>query len=70
MKKHVDVIVGGITTVLVIQRYHDGYAGILPHRDKEMILGTRISGVSLGATRKLLFERRGCEPVELELDLL
>lgn len=68
VKQYVDDTVKSNTTVLIIQRYHDGYAGILPHRDKEMILGTKICGVSLGATRTLLFEKRGYNPVSLELN--
>lgn len=37
----------------VIQRYPSGRVGINPHRDKEMIMGTTICGLSLGATRTL-----------------
>ena len=68
VKKYVDNIAGATTTVLVIQRYHDGTSGIAPHRDKEMVLGTKICGVSLGATRKLVFERTGCDPLSLTLN--
>lgn len=68
VKKYVDNVVGSTTTILAIQRYHDGYAGIMPHRDKEMVLGTRIAGLSLGATRTLLFERRGFESINLQLN--
>ncbi len=37
----------------VIQRYPDGHSGIKPHRDKELIYGSSICGISLGATRIL-----------------
>lgn len=68
IKQYIDNTIKSITTVLIIQRYHDGYAGISPHRDKEMVLGTKICGLSLGATRTLIFGRRGCDPVSLELN--
>ena len=42
--------------ICVIQRYPSGKVGIKKHRDKEMKLGTTISGLSLGATRKLKLE--------------
>ena len=37
----------------VIQRYPNGKVGISPHRDREMIKGTHICGLSVGCTRKL-----------------
>ena len=37
----------------VVQRYPSGQFGIKPHRDKEMIPGTKIAGISLGETREL-----------------
>lgn len=49
-------------TVCVIQRYPNGSIGIGPHRDKEMVSGTRIVGLSLGATRTLEFTRPDLNP--------
>ena len=42
-------------TVCVVQLYPNGKAMIKPHRDKEMVKGTRILGVSIGATREITF---------------
>lgn len=39
--------------VCIIQRYPTGKIGILPHRDKEMVHGTKICGISLGQPRIL-----------------
>jgi hypothetical protein len=44
-------------TVCIIQVYHTGKTGIDPHRDKEMVRGTMIAGVSLGAERRLHMSR-------------
>ncbi|CAH6418201.1 2OG-Fe(II) oxygenase superfamily protein [uncultured virus] len=44
-------------TVCAMQRYANGSVGIAPHRDKEMVLGTRICGVSLGTTRTITFSK-------------
>lgn len=41
----------------VIQYYPNGKYGIIPHRDKETLQGTVISGVSLGVPRKLILSR-------------
>lgn len=38
---------------VVIQLYPNPKVGIKPHRDKEMVPGTTIAGISLGATRLL-----------------
>jgi len=55
-------LVGKITnqkyTVCIIQRYNNGNIGINAHRDKEMVLGTRICGLSLGATRTISFTKQ------------
>ena len=40
-------------TVCAIQMYPNGKVGINPHRDKEMIKGTMICGLSIGGTRTL-----------------
>jgi len=37
----------------VVQRYPNGNVGINPHRDKEMVSGTDIAGISLGTSRIL-----------------
>ena len=54
-------------TVCVLQCYPNDTIGINPHRDKEMIPGTKICGLSLGATRTLSFTRSGEEPVSISL---
>jgi len=54
-------------TVCVIQRYPNGKIGINPHRDKEMVLGTRICGLSLGAKRIIQFTRLNNDPVSISL---
>jgi alkylated DNA repair dioxygenase AlkB len=54
-------------TVCAIQRYPNGNIGINPHRDREMILGTRIAGLSLGATRTLSFTHNYFDPVNIRL---
>lgn len=43
----------------VIQLYNTGEVGIAPHRDKEMMPGTIIASVSLGAARTMRFDRFG-----------
>jgi hypothetical protein len=58
---------GQVYHVCVVQLYNNGEVGIDPHRDKEMAPGTIITSISLGATRKMAFERRGCGRLELEL---
>jgi alkylated DNA repair dioxygenase AlkB len=42
------------TTTCSIMIYPSGSVGIKPHRDKEMIKGTSIAGLSIGATRDLI----------------
>jgi len=44
-------------TVGIIQFYRTGKTGIDPHRDKEMVRGTMIAGISLGAERRLHMSR-------------
>lgn len=53
-------------TVCVVQHYPNGTVGINPHRDREMVHGTIIAGISLGSTRKLRMSR-GCKNIELNL---
>lgn len=54
---HLRALVSNITkeeyNFCVVQRYPNGNVGINPHKDKEMVLGTTIAGISLGATRVL-----------------
>jgi alkylated DNA repair dioxygenase AlkB len=57
IKRYCEHITGQIYTVCVIQHYYDGRAGINPHKDKEMVEGTKICGLSLGATRELVLAR-------------
>lgn len=54
----------------VVQRYPAAGVGIRPHRDKEMVPGTTICGLSLGSTRTLTLgppRFLDSEPVCLEL---
>jgi alkylated DNA repair dioxygenase AlkB len=44
---------GETFSVNIAQRYHTGRTGIEPHRDREMVAGTIIAGLSFGSTRKL-----------------
>lgn len=67
LKSLVEKITEQTYTVCVIQRYANGRVNINPHRDKEMVLGTRIAGVSLGATRTISFTRTYHEPVNIPL---
>ena len=68
LKSLVEAVTEQKYTVCVIQRYPNGNIGINPHRDKEMVLGTRICGLSLGATRELMFSKHGFEPVTISLN--
>lgn len=52
----------------VIQYYINGKIGISPHSDREMLMGTSIYGLSLGATRKLTMLRYNQEPFYLPLE--
>ena len=54
-------------TVCAIQRYPHGRIGINPHKDREMGFGTRIAGLSLGATRTLSFSRDHHHPINISL---
>lgn len=66
IKKLVESITGAEFTICVVQRYPNGRVGINPHRDKEMIKGTTIAGLSIGETRTLTMAR-GFKKHELEL---
>jgi len=50
-------------TVCSVQHYPNGNVGIGPHRDREMVQGTAIIGLSLGATRSIIFSREGYPPI-------
>jgi len=67
LKTFIEAITKERITVCIIQCYPNGNIGINPHRDKEMIPGTKICGVSLGATRTLSFTRSGQEPINISL---
>lgn len=54
-------------TVCAIQRYPNGNVGINPHQDREMVFGTRIAGLSLGATRTITFSRNHYDDVSIKL---
>ena len=59
-------------TVCAIQRYPNGNIGIAPHRDKEMVTGTSIAGLSLGAVRTISFSKgyynyQSLDPINIPL---
>lgn len=63
---------GSTYNYCVIQRYPSGRVGINPHKDKEMLPGSLIAGISLGATRTLTlippkYNKVDCEPISIEL---
>jgi hypothetical protein len=54
IKKKLEILSDAETyTICVVMFYPNGSVGINPHRDKEMIKGTQICGISLGQTRTL-----------------
>jgi alkylated DNA repair dioxygenase AlkB len=54
-------------TYCVVQYYPSGKVGINPHKDKEMIPGSTICGLSVGQNRTLRMSRNG---KNIDLDLL
>jgi len=54
-------------TVCIVQCYPSGKVGIGHHRDKEIMPGRPIIGLSLGATRTLEFKRAGCGILRIPL---
>lgn len=50
IKKHLEDLTQNTYTCCVIQRYPSGKIGINKHRDKEMVHGTTIAGISLGTS--------------------
>lgn len=63
---------GATYNYCVIQRYPNGRVGINPHKDKEMIPGSLIAGISLGATRTLTlippkYNKVDQEPITIQL---
>jgi len=54
IKSYIEDICKETFTVCAIQYYKDGGVGISPHRDKEMIAGTKIAGLSFGQERELV----------------
>lgn len=57
-REHVRRLCPGDYNTCVVQMYPSGKIGINPHRDKEMVQGTTIAGLSLGATRTFLLTRK------------
>jgi len=53
IRNHLEQLTGEKYNYCVIQYYPCGKVGIKPHKDKEMILGTTICGLSIGETRFL-----------------
>lgn len=54
-------------TVAIVQCYPKGSIGIAPHRDKEMVPGTIIAGLSVGTPRTIQFTRNNYEAVSIPL---
>lgn len=57
LKDKLTKLTGQKYTVCYIQRYPSGKVGINPHRDKEMVTGTSICGISIGEKRTLSMQR-------------
>ena len=57
LKQKVEELTGETFTVVAIKCYVNGKKGIAPHRDKEMIEGTKIAGLSFGSKRTLTFTK-------------
>lgn len=55
LKKIIEKETKDTYTCCVIMRYPHGKIGIGKHKDKEMIAGTTIAGLSLGSTRSFEF---------------
>jgi alkylated DNA repair dioxygenase AlkB len=53
IKQRVSEVANESFSVCIEQKYHTGKTGINHHRDKEMVPGTIIAGVSFGETRTL-----------------
>lgn len=54
IKEKVEKATGEKFTYCVVQKYPTGNIGIDPHRDKEMIKGSVIAGLSVGSGRDLI----------------
>lgn len=67
LKTLVEAVTGYKYTVCAMQYYPSGKVGINPHKDKEMVAGTRICGLSLGTPRTLSFQRAGVLPTPISL---
>lgn len=67
LKTLVETIIGQKITVCVIQMYPNGKVGIAPHRDKEMVAGTKICGLSIGEHRFIEFSRGKHDSVKIGL---
>lgn len=68
LKEKIEQTIQQKLTVCVVQFYPSGKVGILPHRDKEMVQGTKICGLSLGQARQIVFGRDGYAPHKLLLE--
>jgi len=70
LKPHLERVLGKTFNFCAIVYYPDGNTNIQPHRDKEMVPGTTIAGLSLGAERtfQLIFPSySNWSPLELKL---
>lgn len=70
IRDHISTLTGKKFTYCVLQFYPSGKQGIKPHKDREMIPGTSIVGLSLGATRTLTMippKFLDMEPVNIKL---
>lgn len=66
IRDDIAAITGAKYTICVVQRYPNGSVGINPHKDKEMLAGTTIAGLSFGSTRTLVMAR-GEKALRLDL---
>jgi alkylated DNA repair dioxygenase AlkB len=68
LAKRIEKTTGQSYNTCVIQIYNSGDVEIKPHRDKEMKKDSIIASISLGETRKMRFERSGCETLDILLE--
>ncbi len=68
LKSLIEKITDQKYTVCIVQYYPTGKVGIGKHKDKEMVPGTRIAGLSIGAKRTISFTRASYNPINIELE--
>jgi hypothetical protein len=68
IKELIETITQQKYTICIVQSYPNGKIGINPHRDKEMVSGTRIAGLSIGAERTISFTRDNESTINIKLE--